>query len=194
MERGRLCPAACSLSRLIPSLRRSAPSSPFFFPYLAAGVSFLLLLGRDRCQSPPFDPSDPPGVRPSCGSISGLCRGFLLRRCLGALPRSGVQVLLAQAVVAAGGVKDVGLELGACGLLEGGRHAGILAVITPCGVISGVTFYLFISITLCLFMMLFMLTTLPGKWSNPVRRATLKHAVKHILFKDDVKKTFFMTT
>lgn len=156
------------------------PLSPVI-PYLAAGVSFLLL-GWDRCQSHPFDPSDP-GVRLSGGSIFSPCWGSLLRRCLAALPRSGVQVLLAQAVVAAGGVKDVGLELGACGLLNGGRHAGTLATITACGVISGVTFYLIVSLSLSLFMMLFMLITLPGKRSNPVSHATLKHAVKHIVFK-----------
>lgn len=43
-------------------------------------------------------------------------------RDLSALPRTGVQVPLAQAVVAAGGVEDIGLELGADGLIAGEGH------------------------------------------------------------------------
>lgn len=98
-----------------------------FLSYLAAGVSFLLL-GWDRCQRHPRDPSSP-GVGLSFSSISRLCWGCLLQRCLRALSCSGVQVLLAQAVVATGGVKDVGLEPGARWLLTSRRHAGIPSII-----------------------------------------------------------------
>ncbi|TNN58504.1 hypothetical protein EYF80_031307 [Liparis tanakae] len=54
--------------------------------------------------------------------IRGLCCGLLLWRCLCAIPSAGVQAPLTQAVVASGGVEDVGLELGADGLIAGQGH------------------------------------------------------------------------
>lgn len=114
------------------SLQVHPPPHPLlsFLFYLAAGVPFLLL-GWDRCQSHPFDSSNL-GVRLSFNTIFRFFCGFLLRCCLGALPRPRVQALLAQAVVATGGVKDVGLELGAYGLFTSRRHGGVLTIIASC--------------------------------------------------------------
>lgn len=107
------------------SLQVHPPPHPLsFLFYLAAGVSFLLL-EWDRCQRHPFDSSNL-GVCLSFNTIFRFCCGFLLRCCLGTLPRPRVQVLLSKAVVATGGVKDVGLEPGACGIFTGRRHGGIL--------------------------------------------------------------------
>lgn len=121
-----LMPKMCSLSLPVNPISLQVHPLPHpllsFLFYLAAGVSFVLL-GWDRCQSHPCDLSNC-GVCLSFNSIFRFCCRFLLWRRLGALPHTRVQVLLAQAVVATGGVKDVGLELGACGLFTSRRHGG----------------------------------------------------------------------
>lgn len=106
------------LSTLIASCSVYLPLS--HLSYLAARLSFLCLRW-DRCQKHPFDLFSP-GVSPNFRPISSLFRGYLLWRCLGALPCAGMLVLVAQAVVATGGVKDVGLELGAHRLITGEGH------------------------------------------------------------------------
>lgn len=86
-------------------------------PYLAARVS-LIRLGWNRCQKHALALADLNFV-----PISSLFCGYLLLcRCPVGVPRGGMQVLLAQAFVATGGVKDVGLELGAHGLIAGEGH------------------------------------------------------------------------